>query len=401
MHPDTSEFAVEEDIAMTRSEGAGSGYGLTEGRVSQQGRHAGKRRLFTIYNPLPVPRTDLAEISVWDWQEDTERMVWSDAAGEKLAHQVVSAGVDEYWGHKHTEVLVKVSVPAMGYTTVVLDNAQLTAGADLKRNDPRVDRPLRNMLENEFIKAEIDLKDGTIISLVDKRTNTEFVKPGCTMGIFRLVQEDTNRGMSAWWIGKYCKEEALNNGVRVTGTKLGSQYIRQSISYETEFGNGSKLEVVIYLDAGDTKLKYDVKVRWQEIGSKETFYPQLNFNMPVAYEYESFRYDVPMGVIERGALDIDVPAQSYGMPANEKGPSLMLINDSKYGYRGTNAGLALTLIRSSADPDPWPEVGEHCIQNGACGKRQPRGRRDSAVSVVLQQARHSIGEGRGIKALCL
>ena len=40
----------------------------------------------------------------------------------------------------------------------------------------------------------------------------------------------------------------------------------------------------------------------------------------------------------------------------------MLISDSKYGYRGTKEGLSLTLIRSSVDPDPWPEVGEHRIQ---------------------------------------
>jgi alpha-mannosidase len=61
-------------------------------------------------------------------------------------------------------------------------------------------------------------------------------------------------------------------------------------------------------------------------------------------------------------MDMDVPAQSYGMPINGQGTSLMLISDSKYGYRGTKEGLSLTLIRSSVEPDPWPEIGKHRIQ---------------------------------------
>ena len=39
----------------------------------------------------------------------------------------------------------------------------------------------------------------------------------------------------------------------------------------------------------------------------------------------------------------------------------ILISDSKYGYRGTDNTLALTLINSAVDPDPYPERGIHKI----------------------------------------
>jgi alpha-mannosidase len=69
-----------------------------------------------------------------------------------------------------------------------------------------------------------------------------------------------------------------------------------------------------------------------------------------------------MGIIDRGLADMDAPSQSFGMPVNAGGSSLMLVSDCKYGYRGTAEGLSLTLVRSSVDPDPWPEIGEHHIR---------------------------------------
>jgi alpha-mannosidase len=39
-----------------------------------------------------------------------------------------------------------------------------------------------------------------------------------------------------------------------------------------------------------------------------------------------------------------------------------LLNDSKYGHSLENSTLRLTLIRSSYEPDPLPEIGEHTIR---------------------------------------
>ena len=184
-----------------------------------------------------------------DWQGDAERMVWTDAQGEKLEHQVTANGHDEYWGHLHADVLVKVKVPAMGYTTIVLDEAEPTDFC-VKIAEPKVDKCINNVLENEYIRAELSTCDGSIISLVDKKTDFEFVKKGSKLGIFRMVEEDTGKGMSAWRIGQYRNVASLNKGVKIKEVKTGSEYLRQSITYKADFGNRSNLEVAVSLDSG-------------------------------------------------------------------------------------------------------------------------------------------------------
>lgn len=358
---DTSAFAADRDARMTTSEGAGAGYGIEACGVAQVGRHAGLIRPFTVYNPLPFPREELVKITVWDWDGDPKRMVWKDTGGKALPHRLVTQGFNEYWGHRYAEALVRVKTPAMGYTTVALEE-DAHFEIIIANDYPKVEKPACFALDNGLVRAELDPRDGGIVSLVDRSTGTEYAKPGCPMGVFRLVEEDPERGMSAWIVGRYTAVHELNRGVRFRDIRTEPDAVCRSISYEKEFGNGSRLAVTVSLHGGERMLRFDAVVRWQEIGGKETFYPQLNFLMPVAYEYSSIRYDVPMGAVDRPILPHDVPAQSYGMPLNANGASLMLMSDGKYGYRGTSEGLSLTLLRSSVDPDPWPEVGEHALR---------------------------------------
>ena len=53
--------------------------------------------------------------------------------------------------------------------------------------------------------------------------------------------------------------------------------------------------------------------------------------------------------------------KTAAMALREDGDCAVLISDCKYGYRGTDNTLALTLINSSTSPDPYPERGIHTI----------------------------------------
>ena len=60
-----------------------------------------------------------------------------------------------------------------------------------------------------------------------------------------------------------------------------------------------------------------------------------------------------------------MPGNSWGaaVPLEEGGvPTVQIITEGSYGFRGVENALALTLIRSSFDPDPYPEVGIHKIR---------------------------------------
>jgi len=56
-------------------------------------------------------------------------------------------------------------------------------------------------------------------------------------------------------------------------------------------------------------------------------------------------------------VDMDVPANSWALALreDENDKALMIITNTKHGFRGIHDSLSLTLIRSSFDPDPYPE----------------------------------------------
>ena len=59
------------------------------------------------------------------------------------------------------------------------------------------------------------------------------------------------------------------------------------------------------------------------------------------------------------ALAHDVPGNSfiYAVDPNEAG--LAMLTDNKYGYRGYDNKMTVTLLHSSYDPDRYPEFGIH------------------------------------------
>jgi alpha-mannosidase len=139
--------------------------------------------------------------------------------------------------------------------------------------------------------------------------------------------------------------------------------LRQELVYEVSLGN-SRIKTAVRLEAGRAQLDYALECDWQEIGRKGQGVPQLSFHLPLAHASAAYRYDVPLGVTQRPALALDVPALSWGFAVREgEGEaSVQLISRLGYGMRGEADTLSLSLLRSSYDPDAYPEVGMHHIE---------------------------------------
>ena len=347
----TSELIVLEDTCDTRAEGAGVGFGADGFRMSQPSRGAGKARIFHVFNPSPRSRKEKTEIVLWDWSYNLEHLVCRDETGNIVTHQVMDNG--QYWGHEYTRVLIEAKVPAYGYSTYVVTEQQAIEPRIIFPRDPRVEPTLEPVLENDFIRATFDKQTCTLLSLIDKRTNEELVHGPAAF--FRLIDEDIRAG-TAWRVGRYMRVDNITEDVKIVGLDLG--VLRQNIVYEVSVRD-SRLRVTIVLDRDQARLDYFVNCDWQEIGNKEKGVPQLNFYVPLAYQCDEYKYDVPYGVISRKPMDRDVPGNSWAAAEPSEGKTrLMVITDSKYGFRGVNNSLAVTLIRSSFDPDPYPENGK-------------------------------------------
>jgi alpha-mannosidase len=101
------------------AEGAGVGFRSETYEVSQVGRGSGNERVFVVFNPLPAEREGCVEITVWDWPHGTNVEV-VDAGGNTLPHQAVTPKSSSYWGHTFVSVVVRLTVPGIGYTSIVV-----------------------------------------------------------------------------------------------------------------------------------------------------------------------------------------------------------------------------------------------------------------------------------------
>ena len=86
--------------------------------------------------------------------------------------------------------------------------------------------------------------------------------------------------------------------------------------------------------------------------------PQLSFYLPLAYSCNSYRCDVPFGMIEREGIGVDMPANSFvaAVDPDERFTTLLL-TESKYGFRCDDNAVSLPLLHSGFEPEPYPENG--------------------------------------------
>ncbi|MBQ7336965.1 MAG: alpha-mannosidase [Clostridia bacterium] len=351
------------------SQGAGVGYMV--GQAAHYGmprteRGLGKKRVFHLFNTTQYDYEGVCDLTVWDWQYDAGRALFADAQGNETAYKITANGA-HYWGHTFKQFALMVKVPAMGYATYTLDEKSIPSNEMNRSWDDRYDgyNDEDLIMENNLIKAVFDHRTMQLISLVDKKTGEDLVAlPACS---YRLIKENTIHGMSSWRVGNYMTVENLNETqkVRVHDINLGG--IRKWIRYDLSFGERSKLSVSVYLNDNSNMLDFDTTIDFHEVGSHATYIPQVNFILPVGYATEKYRYDIPFATLDRPAIEHDVPANSFAAAIPNDGEdktALMLISDTKYGFRGAENAISLDLVRGSYDPDPYPEYGVHNIRVG-------------------------------------
>lgn len=362
---DTS-FVEYVDDGLSRSEGAGVGYDVYNYAVPAVERGSGVNRVFHVFNSLPKARSGLVEITVWDWCGDKNRAEVSLPDNTVLAHQLIDAAAEfmgvkgRYWGHSYFKMIVQVSVPALGYQTLVLKEKEIDSIPVKYCPDPRIETLPAGMMENDYLRVTFDSGTGNLLSIWDKEKNQELLDAGRPSGFF-YIQEETTKGMTAWNEGQPIRKEALCNfGSKIIERCIDPKTVRQFIQVETTFRE-SKIRYQMSLDQGKKALQFSAYCDWQERPSIKEYVPQLRVAFPLAYPCSTYKYDIPMGVIAREGREKDVPALSFacGIPETKTQQAVMLVSATKYGFSSYDNILSMNLLRSSYEPDPYPELGEH------------------------------------------
>lgn len=354
---DTSALA-ENEAPSPRSEGAGVGYGLGIPHIPTQESGTGMTRIWHIVNTTGVDRHENALLTVWDWQGDLGLMQMTDAAGNPLRFARTS-GYQGYWAHRFFTVLVTVSVPAHGYTTVVLrerEPDEVTCSYLYGNPGDRHHAPFRDVvLENDYVRAVLDCRSGALCSVVDKATGKECLRQGETAGAC-LVQTPHNIH-DAWVIDRYLDVAPLSAPKKVSPFGGG---MNRGVSVEYAVGD-SRVTVAVSLDSEERFLRVRLHADWNEQSANKETKPLLVFRLPLAESTGRLLCDVPGGVLWRPDQEEDVPCLRYAAAECADGRAVALLADCKYGYRLSRGDLYVSLIHASHKPDPYPERGIHEI----------------------------------------
>jgi alpha-mannosidase len=374
--------------------GPGDLPGPNDGSITRRGAGGSGSDPFVIFNPSPWPRTELVMMRIWDRTYPSHQIAVQDDKGARFPAQVTERG--NYWGHNYIGVAFTAqNVPGLGYRSYHVVN-------DLRIAGPSATTPLpqrrnwaseaygdgQGSMENEFLKVEVDQASGAIAHLIDKRTGIDLVPEGGRLGLLEYSLEAPHP-MTAWVMGQIASARAFVEGGTIdcpnNGPHLASVRARHAL-------NDSTFTLTISLAAGVPRVDFTLEVNWLERGSPQRGVPMLRVAFPLAVTDGIATFECPNGHVARStnprdlasytswlgglywpaseAVDVrpgDVPAQKWadltGKHAATAEPvGVAVLNDTKYGYNVDGNTMRLTLLRSSYDPDPLPELGAHTIR---------------------------------------
>ncbi len=353
--------------------GAGVGRGAAMGDVSSSGQTPDGPRGFVVFNTTAWARKDVVTFTIWDSETGVfagdmqkKSFVVQTPDGKTVPAQKTAA--DFYWGHRFVDLAVPVSASSLGYTSYVVKEGEVPDYKGGVVCNDKYDWEKITIhsyaMENEFIAVDFDPMTGGISKLVDKTTGRDLACPENPLGVLEYLVERPGP-MSSWLIHapqeRVCpvKLEAFNKGLR--GPHLATVVAKAKI-------NDSTVTITYALKAGQPGLEITVNTQWVERGGPTVGTPTLRMQFPMALKDAKGRYEIPFGSVQRDLnKGEEVPALRWadvtGKQAGFAGLSgCALLNDSKYGHSLDGSTLRLTLIRSSYEPDPLPEIGEHTIR---------------------------------------
>ncbi|MBQ8954168.1 MAG: alpha-mannosidase [Clostridia bacterium] len=204
--------------------------------------------------------------------------------------------------------------------------------------------------DTPFLHGEFD-EAMRVKSLVEKKSGREIAKAGQSLN--RLVcYENKPHNYDAWDVNIYYSRrfweidrpshvEVIERGPVLAKIRVIYPYMKSTIAQD----------IVIYRDL--PRIDFETTVDWRE---KQYL---LKAHFPVDVFYNEATFDIQYGNVKRAthkntswdAARFEVCAHKW-IDVAEEGFGMSLLNDCKYGHSVDENGMALTLLKSSVEPNP-------------------------------------------------
>ncbi len=249
-------------------------------------------------------------------------------------------------------LFLAAAIPSIGYRVFWLE------GQPTLPNLPSVSTAPPYVVENAFLRVEIDAETGNLSRLFDKQQQWEVLK-----GAGNQLQAFVDQGQywDAWNIDPNYAAFPLPPLKLKAIAWVEQNPLRSRLRVIRQLNQSTFVQDYV-LEAQSPLLKIDTQVTWQEqhILVKAAF--------PLNLEANFVTYEIPCGAIQRPTnpqtevekAKWEVPAQHWADISDGK-HGVSLLNDCKYGYDATPNQLRLTLLRGASWPDPEADQGIHCF----------------------------------------
>jgi alpha-mannosidase len=356
-------------------QGLGGGFGdiRTDGAVTRYGAGGLCCDPFVIFNPNPWSRSEVVTARLWNRDIDPNALEVRDDAGKVVPAQFLEQKSFWWLHHEYIEIAFPAErVPGLGYRTYNVGRATKPRTADgctaritgISMQGAETDcfsyaAVTTGEIENELLKVVVEQDSGAIVHLIDKRTGVDLVPPGGRLGLLQYLLE-APQGMSAWNIGQIRERHDFTTGAVLScphkGPYLGTIRVAHTL-------HDSTFTLDISLTAGSPRVDFTLNTNWLERGGPDIGVPTLKVAFPLALSEPVARYECPNGSVERPIDGREVPAQKWADITGSQG-GVTLVNESKYGFSASGDTLSMSILRSSYDPDPLPELGKHTVKFG-------------------------------------
>ena len=316
---------------------------------------AGPGIALVVFNPLAWERTEVVEAEV-QLPGVAAAFHVTDEGGRPALHQVVER---EGRLNRVKFVFVAAGVPSLGYKTFRVIPARFVAppGKALPPTPLKVDAQALT-LENEYVKLKVGPASGLIESLYDK-TNGREVLDQTRRGNLLQTFVDKPKAWDAWNLDADYEDQKWDLATADAVEVVETGPVRATVRVIKHFHNSRFVQdLVLYPKMA--RVDCNMEVDWHE---KHIL---LKAAFPVSVSSRTATYEIPFGAIGRPTTrETSLERAKFEVPAlrwadlSDAHYGVSILNESKYGYDTKGNVIRLSLLRSTAWPDPHADEGVH------------------------------------------
>ena len=320
---------------------------------------------FIVFNSLSWDRTDVVNIELTD--DISKNSVVKDGDGNIYPTQILGGRI----------LFVARDVPSLGYKVYyICENKGSYDFEGIRFRNPLI-------MENEFFTLKVDNDTGTISFLYDKKNNRFVMKKRRDEGsesentfplktkasefsnmwsatasvlnnMLQVLYEEPHC-WSAWVIGNIGGIENLIKNSEIKVISKGP--VAGMIRVKNKFGNSTIVQDIT-LYSGVERIDINTCLEWCEKSDPDSLCPMLKVSFTPILSNTKANFSIPLGNIERVADGREFPALNW-VDISDSKYGLSILTDTKYGFDIKGNTVRITLARTSHDPDPDPDRGNH------------------------------------------